>query len=104
MGLNASLQARVLFEEAFIRFEQTVSFDDKREFQSTSLKDVREAARHIEQELGDRGCLRNMKRLQPLLEGLERYSKVVEVLCNGTPYLSYVWVWFAAVYWDIRDC
>ncbi|KAF2812552.1 uncharacterized protein BDZ99DRAFT_413355, partial [Mytilinidion resinicola] len=32
-----------------------------------------------------------MKRIQPLLDGLERYSKVVEVLCNGTPYLPWIW-------------
>jgi hypothetical protein len=26
-----------------------------------------------------------------LLRGMEHYSKVVEVLCNGTPYLSWIW-------------
>lgn len=92
MGSNASPQARLVFEKAFERFEQSVSFDDRREFQSTTLKDVKEAARQIEQDLGNRGCLRNMRRLQPLFEGLERYSKVIEVLCNGTPYMPYVWV------------
>lgn len=94
MATNASPspQARIHFEDAFNRFEQTVNFDDKREFQLTTLKDVREAARQIERDLGDRGCLRNMRRLQPFFDGLDRYSKIIEVLCNGTPYLPYIWV------------
>ena len=33
-----------------------------------------------------------MRRLQPFFDGLDRYSKVIEILCNGTPYLSYIWV------------
>ncbi|PSN61329.1 hypothetical protein BS50DRAFT_534675 [Corynespora cassiicola Philippines] len=32
-----------------------------------------------------------MARLQPFLHGMEHYAKVVEVLCNGTPYLSWIW-------------
>ncbi|OBR07060.1 NACHT domain-containing protein [Colletotrichum higginsianum IMI 349063] len=32
-----------------------------------------------------------MRRLTPLLNGIEHYSKVMEILCNGTPFLSWVW-------------
>ncbi|EUC41875.1 hypothetical protein COCMIDRAFT_57997, partial [Bipolaris oryzae ATCC 44560] len=32
-----------------------------------------------------------MARLDPFLRGMEHYSKVVEVLCNGTPYLAWIW-------------
>jgi hypothetical protein len=94
MATNASPspQARIIFEDAFKRFEQTVHFDDKREFQLTTLQDVRDAARQIERDLGDRGCLRNMRRLQPFFDGLDRYSTIIDVLCNGTPYLPYIWV------------
>ncbi|PVH83786.1 hypothetical protein DL98DRAFT_652239 [Cadophora sp. DSE1049] len=93
MATNASPspQARIIFEDAFKHFEETVNFDDKREFQLTTLKDVRDAARQIERDLGDRGCLRNMRRLQPFFDGLDRYSTIIDVLCNGTPYLPYIW-------------
>jgi hypothetical protein len=88
-------QARNTFKTSFERFEQTVnaySTTDHRDFTSTTLEDVREAARQIEQELAARQCLRNMRRLEPLLNGLEAYSKVVEIVCNGTPYVSWIWV------------
>ena len=88
-------QARRTFQESFDKFEKTVqkrSKNDQREFNNTTLRDVQDAAKEIEQELAARQCLRNLKRLEPLLNGLEAYSKVVEVLCNGTPYVPWIWV------------
>jgi hypothetical protein len=88
-------QARRIFQESFDAFEKTVqkySTTDDREFSDTTLRDVREAAIQIQRQLAARQCLRNMKRLEPLLDGLEAYSKVIEVLCNGTPFLAWVWV------------
>jgi uncharacterized FlgJ-related protein len=88
-------QARRTFQESFDSFEKTVqkySRTDDREFSDTTLRDVRDAAKQIERQLAARQCLRNMKRLEPFLNGLEAYSKVIEVLCNGTPFLSWIWV------------
>jgi len=79
-------------KEAFERLQLKVSPKDAREFQCTTLQDVYTAARKIERELAARQCLRNMRRLNPFFDGLERYSKAIEVLCNGTPYLPWIWV------------
>jgi hypothetical protein len=35
-----------------------------------------------------------MRRLEPLLDGLDAFSKVIEVLCNDTRLLSWIWVSF----------
>ncbi|KAI9667637.1 MAG: hypothetical protein M1821_000454 [Bathelium mastoideum] len=86
-----SAQARLTLHKAFERFSATVTAEDHRQFSSTELKDVRDAALQIESQLSTRGALRNMRRLQPLLQGLEHYSKAIEVLCNGTPYLPWIW-------------
>ncbi|KAH7092161.1 hypothetical protein FB567DRAFT_434738, partial [Paraphoma chrysanthemicola] len=88
-------QARRTFQDSFDHFERTVqkhSRTDGREFTDTTLRDVRDAAKQIEGQLAARQCLRNMKRLEPLLNGLEAYSKVLEVLCNGTPFVSWIWL------------
>jgi hypothetical protein len=79
--------ARLSIKDAFDRFKRTVSTDDARDFERTELQDVRAAAREIERELAARQSLRHMRRLQPFFDGIERYSKVVEILCNNTPYL-----------------
>jgi len=80
-----------LIKEAFQELENTVTLSDSRIFFSTTLEDVRNAALQIERQLAARQLLCNMRRLEPLLTGLDHYSKVIEVLCNGTPYLPWIW-------------
>jgi hypothetical protein len=86
-----SAQARLTLQDAFERFASTVAPDDKRLFHNTQLKDVRDEAMRIERQLRARRTQKNMARLDPFLRGMEHYSKVVEVLCNGTPFLPWIW-------------
>ena len=71
--------------------EQIASLNDAREFSNTEIRDVRQAAESVERELVARQMNCNMRRLEPLLSGLEHYSKPLEILCNGTPYLPWIW-------------
>lgn len=91
MTQQVSAQARLVLHDAFERFAATVTPDDKREFANAQLKDVRDEAIKIERQLRARRTQRNIARLESFLRGMEHYSKVVEVLCNGTPYLSWIW-------------
>jgi hypothetical protein len=86
-----SAQARHTIKTAFDQLDGTILPDDSREFSATTLEDVRKTALGIENQLAARKSLRNMRRLLPLFNGLEHYAKVVDILCNGTPYLSWVW-------------
>lgn len=79
-------------EAAFKRLEQTVSHDDARDFHNTELKHVRQAALDIEKSQRERKSLRNMRRIEPLLTGIQQYAGPLETLCQGTPYLPFVWV------------
>ena len=82
---------RQTIENAFKDLERTISPAESRDFASTTLEDVRRAAIDLELQLAVRQSLRNMRRLEPLFQGLHHYSKVIEVLCNGTSYLSWIW-------------
>ncbi|RYN71715.1 hypothetical protein AA0117_g9282 [Alternaria alternata] len=86
-----SAQASHTLRDAFERFALSVSQDDQLLFHNTELKDVRDEALQIEKQLRKSRIQKNIARLDPLLRGMEHYSKVVEVLCNGTPYLSWIW-------------
>jgi hypothetical protein len=86
-----SPQAHHTLQTAFERFAASVDPDDARLFNNTTLQDVRDEALQMEQQLCARRTAGNLARLQPFLHGMEHYSKVVEVLCNGTPFLSWVW-------------
>lgn len=86
-----SRPARRIVREAFEELEKTISPLEAKKFEDTTLQNVQKAALEIENQLSARGSLRNMRRLMPLFSGLEHYSKSMEVLCNGTPYLPWVW-------------
>ena len=76
---------------AFDDLNQTITQQDSRGFSSTTLKQVENAALDIEDKLASRQSLRNMRRLGPLFKGLGHYSRAVDILCNGTPFLPWVW-------------
>lgn len=87
-ALSASRRA---IEHAFKDLERTISPAESRDFGSTTLDDVRRAAIDLERQLAARQSLRNMRRLEPLFQGLHHYSQVIDVLCNGTDYLPWIW-------------
>lgn len=91
MPLRALPDLPPAFEEAYEKFKLTVDTSDARAFQSTTLGDVWKTVREVEQQLAARNSLRNMRRVQPLLERLKIISVPVDILCNGTPYLPWVW-------------
>ncbi|KAF7542513.1 hypothetical protein G7Z17_g11504 [Cylindrodendrum hubeiense] len=88
---QVSLDAQRVIREAFEDLERAISVTDRINLRETTLDDVRNAAHLVEDELAARQSLRNMRRLEPLFNGLEYYSKSIEVLCNGTPYLPWIW-------------
>lgn len=88
----ALVQSNAILEQAFTRLKRSVSLADACTFQSSELQEVRAAAEEIERSQRERGSVRNLKRIRPWLETLDTYSKAIEVLCNGTPYLPWIWV------------
>lgn len=83
--------AKRMIREAFEDLERAISPTDSNDFGSATLESVQKAALDIENQLAARSSLRNMRRLMPLFSGLQHYSSAVEVLCNGTPYLPWIW-------------
>lgn len=86
-----SAAARQTIRAAFEDLDRTITPADSREFRTATLQHIRDAALEIENQLAARGWLRNTRRLMPLFRGMEHYSKVMDTLCNGTPYLPWIW-------------
>ncbi|EHL01888.1 hypothetical protein M7I_2068 [Glarea lozoyensis 74030] len=82
---------RTTIQHAFEKLKLSVSVDDAHKFASTELEDVWATLRDIEVKQRQRRSVQNLRRVEPLLRGIEKYRKVIEVLCNGTPYMPYVW-------------
>ena len=90
--MSQLVAASTAIEAAFKRLKQTVSDDHANDFHNTELKDVRQAALDIENWQGQRESLRNMGRIKPLLACIQQYAGPLETLCQGTPYLPFIWV------------
>jgi hypothetical protein len=80
------------FATAFSSFQESTSLEDALAFQGTSLEDVRKSLEEIQLGQKQRKSLHNVGRVGPFLKSLESYSKAIEVFCNGTPYLPWLWV------------
>jgi hypothetical protein len=89
---NPGVVSLDILDAAVGKLKQSIDPADAVAFESTTLQDVWSGIRKIQQEQRDRQSIRNLTRMKPLLEGLEKYSKVFDVLCNGTPYMPWIWV------------
>ncbi|KAH8680543.1 hypothetical protein BX600DRAFT_636 [Xylariales sp. PMI_506] len=84
--------AERLIQRACDRFRVDLSTEHAALVQSAGKVDeVTLAVRQIEQELAARQRLRNLGRITPFLHALERYTKAIDVACNGTPFLPWIW-------------
>ncbi|KAL8366680.1 hypothetical protein RB595_010509 [Gaeumannomyces hyphopodioides] len=98
------VEGRRMIQRAFDDLRKLVSPIHTPEFASTTLQDVRRAAIEVERELAGRQLLRNTRRLDTLFRGLEHYSKVIDVLCNGTEFLPWIWAPIKLVLKVSYDC
>ncbi|KAM0247555.1 hypothetical protein ACHAP5_004005 [Fusarium lateritium] len=74
------------------RFRSEILPEDARLIQATTnLDDVKLAIGQVERQLAARQLLRDMDRITPFVDAIERYSKALEVAANGTPYLPWLW-------------
>jgi hypothetical protein len=83
--------ARRTMRTAFEELERTVTPAESKFIRSTTLEQIRIEALHIEKQMAARQALCNMRRFDPLLDGLKHYADAVDILCNGTPFLSWIW-------------
>lgn len=84
--------AQNIVRDAFEKLKSSISSDDARDFQSTTLQDVRSAARAIQDAQAPRQSLRNLRRVEPFLKIAEKYAGVLEVFCQGFSPMAWIWV------------
>jgi hypothetical protein len=83
---------REIIQRALDDLKTNTNADDERTFQNTSVKDVWDLARKIEQEQIKRAGLQNMRRIEPILRSLESYAGVIDTFCQGFSPMAWVWV------------
>ena len=92
MSASASIQG--VFESAKQEFLQNLKDAADYDFsQFTSIDKVYEATEKIQEEQGKTNTLRNLKRIQPYLDGLNQYAGVFDTFIQAKPeILTFIWV------------
>jgi hypothetical protein len=74
------------------KFVSSLSTSQRQEFATCKLQDVVDAIKTIQHEQGTRKKLQNLARIQPFIEAMDGYEKVVDRFLNITIGLGYIWV------------
>ncbi|KAL4732721.1 hypothetical protein ACLX1H_001740 [Fusarium chlamydosporum] len=91
--------SQLLIERACERFRKQLSTGQEDEIQRLkNVDDVRHAIQRVEQQMAARQSLRNFDRLTPFLNAIDRLTKPIDVLCNGTPFMPYAWIFFSSAW------
>jgi hypothetical protein len=78
-----------IFEEA----RNLLTPKEKKAISATIIEDVHEEAKSIQVKQAKNRALRNMKRIQPYIDGLGRYSEVCSIFAQVKPeILCLIWV------------
>lgn len=81
------------FSHVLSTFRSRLSPQDIRNFQSTTFEDLQEEITRIQKEQAQRRGFRNLNKARPFLNGVEQYSKVIEVFVNAKPsIMAFIWV------------
>lgn len=81
------------FERALLSFRNKLLHEEIQAFTGTTLEDIRKQASAIQDLQEKKGMLRNMRRIQPLINGLTQFSGVIEVFVQSKPeVLAFIWV------------
>ncbi|KAF8535606.1 hypothetical protein BDD12DRAFT_854662 [Trichophaea hybrida] len=91
MSLNSRVPTTGPFGLVLSRFKLSLTADETKDFQFTSLRDVEDVIENIQEKQKATKMIRNVNRLKPFLDAMDQYGKVVEVFLNMSGVVAFVW-------------
>lgn len=80
------------FERVLNNFKKDLRKKDRDNFQMTSLESLKQAIGEIQKKQQTERRMQNMTRLKQFIEAMDEYGKVVEVFCNSSQFVPFIWV------------
>jgi hypothetical protein len=80
------------FGKTLARFREKLSEKQIQEFSYTSLKDVEDAIKDIQERLGPEKKLRNFSRIRKFLEAMQQVEQLVQIFLNVHEIVAFIWV------------
>ena len=73
------------------KFKKRLTQKEQDDFQFATLDDVRLEMARIQREQASKKEMMNMPRIQPFLEAMEQFGKVIEVFLNTSEFVAFIW-------------
>jgi len=89
MPSNATATA---FDRVLEQFKRDLKKKDKDNFQMTSLESLQQAIGEIQKKQLTERRMKNMTRLKKFIEAMNEYGKVLEIFCNSSQFVPFIWV------------
>ncbi|KAF8429162.1 hypothetical protein EV426DRAFT_210872 [Tirmania nivea] len=80
-----------VFDDALREFKKQLPAKDLAYFEAVGLQDVEETIKKIELEQRAKRRMQNLTRIQPFLQVIAQYGKVIEVFLNASTLIAFVW-------------
>lgn len=90
-----------IFETALSDFKTSLTPEENEDFKMTDLAALKQVLSKIQKDQENRRSMMYMKRLEPFLNAMETYGKVIEVFLNTSNILAFIWVRKHAKRWKI---
>jgi hypothetical protein len=84
--------AQTAFEKSLGDFKSKLKKRDQESFRLTTFSDLEKSIADIQAEQHKKRRLQNLNRLKPILEGLNQYGQALDVFCNGSQLMPFIWV------------
>ncbi len=81
-----------LFSLHLQSFVETLTDEQKNEFEFSTLEDFQAAIFAIQNRQSSVRKMRNLTRLKCFLEAMDQYAKVIEVFVNASELVCFIWV------------
>lgn len=85
------------FEEAIGRFTEGLRRRDVEDIRVTTLKHLKASIANLQARQHSQRRLQNLNRLEPFLEAIEQYGKVVSSLYGDINIVAFVWVGYSII-------
>ena len=79
------------FERVLLNFKSNLSPEEQKDFQSTSLKELKLTILAIQKKQKSSKAMKNLTRIRGFLEAMEAYSKVIDVFVNVHEFVAFIW-------------
>lgn len=80
------------FERALAQFKMGLKKRDQEAFKKTTLADLKQCIGELQDKQHSSRRLQNLHRIQPFLEAMDQFGKVIAVFANTNDFVAFIWV------------